>query len=75
MERKIHYPVTVNNSNLKEFKKFKFIRSTELAFVAFKKNLYEYKADRILLDAIMYSLKYSGTSISSKEIEEMKSMI
>lgn len=74
MERKLHMTVAVNTKNLKEFKNFKYIRSTELAYIAYKNNLYDYKKDRTLLDAILFSLKFSGTSISSKEIEEIKSL-
>jgi hypothetical protein len=72
MEKKLHMTVSVNPRNLKEFKSLKFIRSTELAYLAFKNKLYDYAQDKQALDAILYSLKYSGTSISSKEIEEIK---
>lgn len=74
MEKKLHMDVQANTKNLKEFKKFRFIRSAELAYVAFKNKLYDYRQDKQVLDAILYSLKYSGTSISSKEIEEIKSL-
>jgi hypothetical protein len=75
MERKLHMPVLVNSKNLKEFKTFKYIRSTELAYIAYKNNLYDYKKDKVLLDALLFSLKFSGTSISSKEIEEIKNLV
>lgn len=74
MERKLHMSVLINSKNLKEFKNFKYIRSAELAYIAYKNSLYDYKKDKTLLDAILYSLKYSGTSISTKEIEEIKSL-
>jgi hypothetical protein len=74
MERKLHMPIIINQKNMKEFKDFKYIRSAELVYVAFKNNLYDYKKDKTLLDALLYSLKFSGTSISSKEIEEMKNL-
>jgi hypothetical protein len=73
-ERKLHMPVAINVKNLKEFKNFRFIRSAELAYIAYKNNLYDYKKDKVLLDAILYSLKFAGTSISSKEITEIKSL-
>jgi len=63
-----------NQKNIKEFKNFKYIRSSELVFITYKNGLYEYKKDKLLLDALLYSLKYSGTTISSKEIEEMKNI-
>ncbi len=74
MEKKLHMPVALNSKNLKEFRGFRYIRSTELAYIAYENNLYDYKKDKVLLDALLYSLKYSGTSISSKEIEEIKNL-
>jgi hypothetical protein len=74
MEKKLHMPIIINQKNLKDFKNLKYIRSAELVYIAYKNNMYEYKKDKLLLDALLYSLKFSGTSISSKEIDEMKSM-
>jgi hypothetical protein len=74
MERKLHVPISVNQKNLKDFKDLKYIRSAELVYIAYKNGLYEYKKDKTLLDALLYSLKFSGTSISSKEITEMKNL-
>ena len=74
MERKLHMDILLNQKNLKEFKDLKYIRSAELVYIAYKNGLYDYKKDKTLLDALLYSLKFSGTSISSKEIDEMKSI-
>ena len=74
MERKLHMQIFVVSKNFKEFKKFRFIRSTELVYFAYKNNLYSYKKDKNTLDALLYALKYSGTSISSKEIDEIKNL-
>jgi hypothetical protein len=74
MERKLHMEVFLNKKNLKPFEKFEYIRSSELIFIAYKNNLTELKQDKVTLDAILYSLKYSGASISSKEIEEIKTI-
>lgn len=74
-ERKLHMSVSANLKNLKEFKNFKFIRSSELLYVAYKNNLLEYKKDKQLLDALLYSVKFSGTAITSREIEEIKSLV
>ena len=73
-ERKLHITVSINQKNLKDFKNFRFIRSTELVYIAYKNNLYDYKKDKLLLDALLYSLKHAGSSISTKEIEEIKSL-
>lgn len=72
MEKKLHIPVLMSSKNFKEFKNFKFIRSTELVYLTYKNNLYDYKKNLSTLDALLYALKYSGVSISSKEINEMK---
>lgn len=72
MERKIHMPVSINRKNLKAFENFRFIRSCELVYFAHINDMYGYKKNRTTLDALLYSLKYAGASISSKEIEEMK---
>lgn len=75
MERKLHSPIKMNESLIKEFKNFRFIRSSELLFVAYKKDLIPLKKDRNLLDAVLYASKFKGTAISSAEIEEMKKMV
>lgn len=75
LERKLHSTIGSNQKNLREFRGFSFIRSSELLVVAYENDLFEYKKDKTLLDALLYSVKYSGTSISTKEIEEIKSLI
>ena len=74
MEKKLHTPLDLNSKLLSELNRFKFIRSAELLFIAYKKELIPLKKDRNLLDAILYGLKYKGTAISSQEIEELKGM-
>lgn len=74
MERKVHSKLEFNRANLKEFKKFRYIRSSELLFIAYKNNLLNLKKDKQVLDAILYGVKLNGTAVSSKEIEEMKSL-
>lgn len=74
MEKKLHTPLDVELSLLDELKNFKFIRSAELLFVAYKKGLIPIKKDRDLLDALLYGVKFKGAAISSVEIEEMKKM-
>ena len=75
MERKLHTPLEVNNNLLNQLKQFKFIRSAELLFVAYKKELIGLKQDKNLLDALLYGVKFKGTAISSTEIEDMKKLI
>ena len=74
LEDRFHTNVRVNQENLKMFSKFKMIRSTELAYVAYKKGLIDLKDGNRVLDAILYSLKFKGAAISGEEIEEIKSL-
>ena len=71
MEKKLHVPLDAELSLLEELKGFKFIRSAELLYVAFKKGLIPVKKSRDLLDALLYGVKFKGCAISSKEIEEI----
>ncbi len=73
LQKKLHTNITANKKNYDFFKRFKVIRSTELAYIAFKKGLVDLK-DKQTLDALLYALKYHGCSISEEEIEEVKSM-
>jgi predicted nucleic acid-binding protein len=72
MERKLHTPLVQEPSLQKYFRDIKYIRSTELIFVAYKRNLIPLKKDKQLLDALLYGMKFKGTAVSSQEIEEMK---
>ena len=75
MEKKLHTPLDANLELLNDLKQFKYIRSAELLFVAYKKGLIPIKKDKNLLDALLYGMKFKGCAISSTEIEEMKKMI
>lgn len=75
MERKLHAPLDSTLSLLDGMKDFKFIRSAELLYVAWKKGLVldsGGKKDKDLLDALLYGVKFKGCAISSREIEDMK---
>ncbi len=67
----MHIKINIKNENVKEFKGFAIIRSTELMYVAHKRNLIKLK-DKNVLDALMYALKFSGCSITDEEIDEIK---
>lgn len=71
LEKKLHVRIKINHENLKFFDGFKIIRSTELAYVAYKKGLVKIK-DKEVLDALLYALKFKGAAISSEEIEEIE---
>ncbi|GIU68232.1 MAG: hypothetical protein KatS3mg001_082 [Candidatus Pacearchaeota archaeon] len=72
LERKLHVKITINHANVGFFKNFKVIRSTELIYVAYKKGLIDMKDGSLVLDALLYALKFKGASISFEEIEEIK---
>ena len=55
----------------KAFKNTFFIRSTELVYIAFKKGLIEDQS-KDMLDALLYSTKFKGSSVSGSEIKEME---
>ena len=75
MEKKLHTPLDAELSLLKSLKGFRFIRSAELLFVAFKKGLIPIKKSAELLDGLLYGVKFKGCAISSVEIEEMKRLV
>ncbi|MEM4605584.1 MAG: hypothetical protein QW103_00910 [Candidatus Pacearchaeota archaeon] len=75
MEKKLHTQVFLNEKNFKFFKDLKYIRSSELVFYAFEKGLIDLEKKSEILEALLYSLKFNGTAISNKEIEEAKNLI
>ena len=73
LEKKLHTSITANKKNYSYFKDYKIIRSTELAYIAYKKGFFDIKDSRAL-EAMLYALKYRGCSVSEAEIEEVKSL-
>jgi hypothetical protein len=73
LESKLHTKVKANTQNFFQFDKFKIIRSTELAYIAYKNNLINF-GNGDLLDALLYAVKYKGCSVSIEEIEQLKKM-
>lgn len=73
MEKKLHTPIKANPNNYQVFQGFKIIRSTELAYIAYKKGLVELKDPKIL-GAMLYGLKFKGCSISEEEVEKLSRM-
>ncbi|MBL7059022.1 hypothetical protein ISS08_01055 [Candidatus Pacearchaeota archaeon] len=71
LEQKLHTKLTFNEEKQKIFQNIKFIRSTELAYVAYKKGLVNLKNGQVL-DALLYAMKFKGCAISSDEIEAIK---
>ena len=70
-EERMNTKINIRPGNVKSFKNFKIIRSTELAYVAYKKNLVGLKNSQVL-DSLLYALKFKGAAISGDEIEQIK---
>ncbi len=73
MSSKLHLEITLNKKNLAEFKNYRFIRSTELVYVAYKKGLLRIK-DPKALEAALYATKFKGAAVSFEEINILKSL-
>lgn len=71
LERKLHTNIALVKKDFDYFKGFKIIRSAELMYVAWKKNLVDIKKGDVL-DALLYALKFKGCSVSDEEIDEIK---
>jgi len=69
----LHTKITLKQEKIDFFKQFKFIRSTELIYVAYKKGLLRLKGTENL-SAILYALKYKGCAISGREIQEIRNL-
>jgi hypothetical protein len=72
LDKKLHTKILFKKDNFKEFKGFKVIRSVELIYFAYKKGIVKVNGGNLVLDALLYALKYKGCAVSSEEIEEMK---
>lgn len=73
LERKLHTKITIRKSPKGILHGCKVIRSTELIYMAYKKGLIKLKGNMVL-DALLYAMKFKGCSISEAEIQEIKSL-
>ncbi len=71
MSNKLHRKISLNLNEIKNFNKFKFIRSSELVYVAYKKGFVNLN-DKRALEALLYATKYKGCAISWEEIDQLK---
>jgi len=71
-QKKLHTDLKFKKENFRNFKEFKFIRSTELIYIAYKKGIIQLRNHQNVLDALLYAMKLNGCSISDDEISEMK---
>ena len=73
LDKKLHARININKENCNFFRNFKFLRSAELVYVAYKKGLIDLKNGDVL-DALLYAVKFKGCAISGEEIKEIKRM-
>ncbi len=73
MSDKLHQKISINKKKLITFSEFKFIRSSELIFAAFKKGAIKLKGPKVL-EAALYAVKYHGSSVSFEEIDVLKKL-
>ncbi len=73
MSEKIHQPVKLVAQNFQIFQKYKFVRSSELVYVAYKKGLINLQGKNVL-EALLYATKFKGAAISFEEIDILKKL-
>ena len=74
LKKKLHTNLKLDKKNFEPFKGIKVIRSCELAYLAYKKDLVRLKDGDKILDALLYAVKTKGCAISSDEIKKIKRM-
>jgi len=72
LRKKLHTRVILKKENFKFFEGFRFIRSAELIYVAYKKGIARYANG--VLEALLWALKSKGCAISGEEIKEIVRM-
>ncbi|MFH1802779.1 MAG: hypothetical protein ABH864_05030 [archaeon] len=73
MSKRLHFNVTLEKNNFTQFRNFRFIRSTELVYVAYKKGVLKLK-DPKALEAGLFATKFKGSSVSFDEINVLKKL-
>ena len=69
--RKMKANVQAKKNNFEIFKGFKIIRSIELIYIAWKKEIIGHK-DKKWLESLIYALRFKGCSISNEELDEIQ---
>jgi hypothetical protein len=73
MSEKLHKRAQIIAKDLRVFNQYRFIRSSEIVFVAYKKGLIRI-AGKKALEAVLYATKFKGSAISFEEIESLKKL-
>jgi hypothetical protein len=72
MEKKLHTNISIKKIP-KELSQFRFIRSSEIVYLAYKKKIIKDQS-KDMLDALLYGVKFKGCAISEEEIKEIKKL-
>ena len=73
MSAKLHRRVVADRNKIESIGQFRFIRSSEIVYVAYKKGFIEI-VDKKAWEALLYATKYKGAAISWEEIEQLKKL-
>lgn len=73
VSEKTRQRVQIVETHLEEFEDFRFIRSSEIAFVAYKKGLLKISGKKVL-EALLYATKFKGAAITFEEINALKKL-
>jgi len=73
LEKRLHTIITPRKQNYKFFGQFKIIRSSELIYIGYKKNILRINTPNAL-DAIFWALKFRGCAISEEEIADLENL-
>jgi hypothetical protein len=73
IQHKMHQPARLATKDFSTFRDFKFARSSELVYVAHKKNLTNIQGPKAL-EALIFATKFKGSSISWDEVNELKKL-
>lgn len=72
-ETKIHAKIFHKEKSTEQWGNITIMRSAELLYIAYKKNLIDIE-DSLLLEALLYGVKYKGCAITEEEIRELLRM-
>jgi hypothetical protein len=73
MSERLHKRVLLVAKDFQIFSKYKFIRSSEIVYVSYKKGLSKIQGPKAL-EALLFATKFKGAAISFEEIEEIKKL-
>lgn len=73
MSERLHQRARLMSADLQLFRNYRFIRSSELVYVAYKKGLLGLEGKKAL-EAALYATKYHGAAISFEEIDALKKL-